>query len=285
MGSVPAARRRPVPVAEEWRHLRRRLLDCYRADPRYRNIIAYDLRPRWQAARAETTRLLRQQFPDLTPEQVYFEDLEELLIEDWRGGHRCATPLVAYFSAVYFRAVATMGLFCAGAPAHWAGPLIHADVTGGEPPYVDRDIEKFVHHSTHVTDTIRLRLEVTPRRAKVATDWSRYDGCEISFGEESSSLDADPGTAFDHWAALGAQAHRQLDDQLAALRAFYEAWFEQRNVASLARRERDLPLLCRHLFHGTPVPDRADRERLRRLARRIGIDFPPRRTETGPISA
>ncbi len=277
MGSLPQDSRRHAVHPLEWLgRLRAGLVAHYRADTRFHHLALRHLRPLWRAARGAVMDCCHSD-----PQANRFpigEDRPERLGYRWlafwcqRG---LAPPTLAAYVAGMDDSLRVMGLVHEGQPAEWAATFVHQAVVG-QPwtrlLYTDDDFEPMSYS---------LRLYIYPHEARVwatvGNDW-QYKGP----GREAIFIPGEVGIAFDRWADLEVEAVAVLRAWFATVRRALEAEFPLRNEASLAQQESDLLPLYRHLFHHASIPDRADRERLRRLARLIEVDFPRRAQKHAP---
>jgi hypothetical protein len=85
------------------------------------------------------------------------------------------------------------------------------------------------------------------------------------------------GFAFDarHWAELERRATHAASRAVDAIRQEMERQTDhRRRPAALRRQFEDIEILFRWLFHRERPPDRATRQRMRRLCDRLGIAYP-----------
>lgn len=276
-------RRRLVCPEDEVDYLREELVWLYRDDRRYEHLIAHELGPIWEreGCQDRVHAYARQREEQdvsgagLSPEQldrlwavwrprVRWEDVEALAsaesnlrLHDYLGGVR--------------EAVARMGLYWQGEPALWALGYVHADAADmPEPGSLQPFSELPPRREPEVELDLRIKLDVTG-----AYIWGRVDGEHVPLScKGDERLIHEPPAVFDNRAALEDIAGTVLRDLIALGWARYERHFPQRNQASLLQRKDDLQLLYRHLFYGDPIPDKLDRDRLRKLAQQIGVNFP-----------
>ncbi len=286
-------RRRLVPLELNQHYLRERLFALYRHDPRYLNIIAQDLRPAWlpvyrqiQSRQEEAAEVLskatgmpleveRDWVRRGTNLELEHLDRElewlEARPEEWQ-------ELDAYRTSLYERGVAALGLFHGGRPAGWAASYVHSDVASDLNLPVLSEPNPLTMHETF---GLNLRMDLHPLsgsvRARTADGEAGTDLADQPLPDifDRRTIAADAGRVFDRWEELKAEVLKFVDTWLADVRANYEEVFPAwRNEASLRQQDDDLPCLYRALFHRDPIPDKLDRERLRKLAQVIGVDFP-----------
>lgn len=287
MGSVANGNRRRLVPAELNRHyLRKRLFALYRHDPRYLNIIAQDLRPAWRAVwqriqndqEEAATALSNATGIALSDERVWVDNNTDLELErlEWR---REEWPeLDAYLTLAHEQGVAACGLFQKGQPAPWAASYVHADVAGTPNLPIGSEMNPLTMHETLGLD---LRVRLHPLSGSVGASTlgknpeSTFNNQALPVPFDWRFIAADAGRIFDRSEELKAEVLRLVDNWLSQVRAAHEENFPAwRNEASLQQQEDDLPRLYRALFHQEPIMDKLDRDRLRKLAQVIGVDFP-----------
>ncbi len=253
----PAKGRIPLPPDLEREILRRGLIALYRADRRYKLVVAQDLRSLWIPLKHAHSRYTRfSDLCELAEEQVWHE-------ED--GGSPHDPALAAYVQKIQRTVSKTMGLMFNDEPAIWVGGFVHADTSG--------HIEPFESYSAWY-DRATVHLSVSRMNAVIRTVVPDDSGDEDLI--EEREIDAISYLSFDEWAELRQAAHAALDRQVDRLRErFKERHGAFRNVQSLQRQQKDLRTLFACLYHRwKPHTDDNTRERLRVLALKIGIDPP-----------
>lgn len=248
------------------------------------------------------------------PAPLYFVYLEEA-----RDQH---PAIRQYVEMVYARGVARLGLLSNGQPARWAAAFVHASVSS--PPYAIPEAgaaywtHPYDYPDDPETDPDDKLIANNSNQDKVAharIDLSLDQFGAIAVMSEAPFLEAThqilpardllgghtliPVGQQSHVGIFPARKGYGLDDEtITALEQFVleelRRWVAEvrstradrmRNQRSLTEWRKALVPLYRHLFHAAPVPDRADRERLRRLAALIGIDFPRAAQKQAPESA
>lgn len=183
-------------------------------------------------------------------------------------------PLAERYLTILDTSTVRLGLCHAHRPAAWAVQALHERTAGRpvgldlSPPYFDLGYSPDVEHRCRVT------IEID--------DWGRFSShLEDAEGQASvASIETFLYSLFlgapqpEDWEASKAEILRSLAHQLDAWHEHKLSGCQWRNRRALERQHADLDALFRHLCHGAPVVDPAERERLRRLARRIGLDFP-----------
>jgi hypothetical protein len=87
--------------------------------------------------------------------------------------------------------------------------------------------------------------------------------------------DEDKSGRWDNWERLRESSHAALDACLKRMQAEYERRNPKKvNVSADRRLSEDIKLLAAHLVEKRPIPDGAQRERLRRLSVLLRLDFP-----------
>jgi hypothetical protein len=182
-------------------------------------------------------------------------------------------------------ALANLGLLYHGRPAWWAEPCVHADVTGHpveDYAAVEKDWPlRGALAQPHGSFDLMLSVDTIKGRVGSAAVLAGADDLEEI---DSLTLDDLPGLdSPDHdLAEIRAIVHAQVDQHLDAWLAHLESGLRARNAKSLARRFEEVGLLCRHLLGDRPVPPGGERERLRRLAAQIEVDFPRSAQKANP---
>lgn len=297
-GSLVQRKRRPVPPLAERRYFRRLLIDLYRNDRRYRNIIECEIRPRWQQvvrscdvqAIAEAAEAhYREQYPPLLlgpdAEQSTWTPPAQLLFTYFEQAADQSPPIHAYVEAVYRRGVALLGLLHQGQPARWPAGFVHASVSC-DPYPVHPDY--FLHPYQYLDDPpvdpddyetnfgeIRTKLDliISPERA-IASLYSNSPELQHPGSVIYPAFDC---SAFDSWEEFEHECVRLLREWLTQVRGCHQARYPHRNEASIEQQRQDLPALFRHLMHGKRIPDKNQRDRVRDLAQMLGVDFDPRK--------
>lgn len=276
MTSTGESARRAVPEAEQRTTLRLRLMDRYRAEPRYRARLRQDLVPLWRGTAAAPG------WPDDFPiEDASFMDvvrelevLEERIPEPAAAGHarRYVRDMV--------RTVArTMGLVDEGRPATWALQVVHDDVAGRA-----RRSRLLAISPRDDDEVLSLSLDLTPNYVGVRYFPAARDAAALPDQEfDLSTLGVGYGP--DHWAALEHTACGVIHIAIGVMREDVERRHPLRNPTHIARWEADLDLLHRALFHGDRPLLPAESARLRRLAKILGIDPPARDRAQRPLPA
>ncbi len=252
------ARREFQHVAAEQQTLRTLLIEQYRQDRRYRNIIVRDLEPLWKHVlkipRGDPTYALPQ-----------------------------AHPVFGELSAAVDKALTKMRLTWCGWPAGWAAPFVLADVRNVHPPEPNPPFVKQAEvrapdpgsSATYPIDGATLSIEVTPAGARL-----RLSSPALGAEGVTRRLAASRELGFDEWDALPRLAAEAVQEWSPAQRTAWQAREDYRlrnaTVDGVPRDERDRQdahALFRFLFY-KERPPRALRERLRRLCRCIALDLP-----------
>lgn len=263
MQSIPERRPRRVVSDEEasgalWDDLWARL----RADRRYQAIVRQDLAPRWRRVlQAEGWR--ENPLPDV-------EDILDHYVAFYGDDNEPDHPTRHYVVALLACVFDSLRLTERGYWSIRAAGEVHDDVTGrtemrtrwlGSPRAADDDrlTLSLTVSANHV------RFEITGRDS----DGTLFFSAQDDFGFSRLGLGYDP----EHWRVLEHTGCGIVQDAVARIRHRIEATHPALNAAHIDRWPEDLDLLVRCLFHREPLPDKAARERLRRLCARLGLDF------------
>lgn len=248
---------------EEARHkLREGLIQRFRDDGRYKNIIRQDLAPRWKAALATG---MWTGAPPLT-----FDDVLDCLDAYPVTGGASALAPQRYVQLLTKTVGHTMGLTSHGLPATWALRRVHDDVIGRP----RRSL--YLSTSPRITDDdLSLSLDMTPNAIA-----SRFFGGMDAAETRTQDFDFSRigvGYGSEHWLALGQTASLVIEQAILLMRRIINQRYPARNSAAIDGWERDLDLLLGVLFHHERPVSRALEVRLRRLCDRLEIEYPLRR--------
>lgn len=243
-----------IPTQRERAWSRNVLMAEYAARPRFQAIVAQDLRPLWRSMEGAARTIM---------------SLDDCANLERRGGDKGYLAKLRRFVARSLR------LTHAGAPAHWACEYLHGCVRYGSGSVVYPD-----HYRP---DEASIRLAITPSRAivRLVREGEHYDDGGVIKRRETElarrTLYAETPLAFDDWRGLSEAAQELVEQWAGGVRAgWIGPGFEQRNAKTLDRHREDLRTLCHYLFADKRISYVAprDRLRLRRAARRAGIDLP-----------
>lgn len=251
----------------EQHELRCALIAEYRRWPFYVSHIAQSLQPRWKRLHR---RYKWDEHTDFWRVQSLAED-QSFAEEDGEGSRDA--ELSAYVEGLLKTVARHMGLLVGGDPAPWALSYVHLDATK---PF-GRD------------DSLSPALAVFPKWERIGlTFLVREWGARISLTHHDDTTDEmaelnSSGEVFQAWDDLRRLAHVVVDEELTRMQGEFERAYAAkegpytRRYQSALYNPEDIALL-RELLTATPNRrpklDRAKRERLRRCAKTIGIDFP-----------
>ena len=267
MTSSSDGARRAVSVGEARTTLRLRLMNRYRAEPRYQARVSQDLTPQWRRlveapGWPDDFPVRDASFMDIVRE---FEVLEERVPEPAAAGHgrRYVREMV--------RTVAqTMGLVDVARPATWALQEVHDDVAGR--PRRSRLLAPSVRGED---DALSLSLDLSPNYVGVWFYPSTADPTALPDQEyDLSKLGIGYGP--DHWVELERTACGVIREAVEVMREEMERRHPMRNPTYIDRWETDLDLLHRALSYGDRPLNPAEIARVRRLSKILGIDPPAR---------
>lgn len=254
--------RRTLAEEEARDKLRDGLIQRFRDDARYKNIIRQDLMPLWKATTASG---LWTGNPPLT-----IHDLLDRLHDYPLTGARSALVPQRYVQVLAKTVGRTMGLTSHGFPADWALRTVHDDVIGRPRR------GHLLTVSPRVTDDdLSLSLDMTPNA--IASRFFGGVGATETRNEDYDFSRFGVGYGTEHWAALGQTAYLVIDQAITQMRQLIDLRYPARNSAAIDGWERDLDALFGVLFHHERPTNRALTVRLRHLWERLEIDSPLRR--------
>lgn len=271
--SEPGADRRRMVVPEvERENWRWYLFELFCSRRRIDNLIVRDLRPLWHAAVPQN---------DLAQRARSFKRLGVP-----RRLAKSNPPLVYYVETVEKAVAETLRLRQDGRPARWGCIHLHARVephAGGgftaegkpagfvepdpsEPPPPLQPKER--PSAGFSAAMAELQMVINPAGARVTIVQPT--------GEPEVWVGAGDFMRFEEWEELRQVAHAAVDRQIEWFKRIFEEWYPtKRNPTTRARQKQDAEGLARHLVDRTPPPPHgAERDRLRRFASYIGVDFP-----------
>ena len=268
--------RRALSEEEARDRLRAGLIQRFRDDARYKNIVRQDLSPVWNAANATG---LWTGNPPLT-----FHDVLDRLHDLYEPDAQTTGSPERYVRMLARTVGHTMGLTSHGFPSDWALRSVHDDVIG-QP----RRSQLLTVSPRISDDDISISFDMTPNFIA-----ARFFGGQGA--AETRTLDYDLshygvgyGTA--HWAALGTTARLVIEQAISDMRDLIDRRYPARNSATVDGWERDLDALFALLFHNERPNVRSMDVRVRRLCKQLDIDSPLSRRSThlvpyrGPYAA
>jgi len=243
-------------------------MEEYRKWPNYASRIAQDLQPLWKHL---SRRYDWGQTTDFWQVQNLAED--QCFAEEGGEGLRDA-DLARYVAGLLDTVGRHMGLLEGGTAARWAMPFVQFDATK---PFGQAGPLSPPHTFFLRWEQIAVTLKVSDLNARISL--THHDGTT----DTVSVLDS-PDHTFHDWDDLRRQAHAVIDEELSRMQGEFDRAYAAREGPYVRRYQsalydpEDIALL-RVLLTATPnrrpEMDRARRERLRRFAKKIGIDFPP----------
>lgn len=264
--------RRALSEYEARDRLRTGLIQRFRDDARYKNIVRQDLSPLWNAATASG---LWTGNPPLT-----FHDVLDRLHDYHVPGAQSTLAPERYVRRLTRTVGHTMGLTSHRFPSDWALRSVHDDVIG-QP----RRGHLLMVSPRISDDDISLSLDMTPNFIS-----TRFFGGQGAV--ETRTLDYDlshygVGYGTEHWAALGKSAKLVIEQAISEIRDLIDRRYPARNSATIDGWERDLDVLFAVLFRNERPNVRAVDVRLRRLCEHLEIDSPlgRRSTHLAPYAA
>lgn len=273
-----------TPPSFEVDSLRRNLFALYRESSRFQGLIRQDLRPVWLKA-----------YDGPGGEQLLWALLESLSTldqrtADWRSWqsfwHHPAT-------VAYIRVLHTVGPLAlhfsdpkTGQTPYWLMPWIHSEIAT---PELQRnkidplDMDERLVQGLLPWQGLSVALSITAD--SVALDLDGADnilagpkpaGYRYGLDVKSRRCTPSHGVLYDeeHWRRLHEASVSLLKYGLDAMRTDMEHRYPRRRPSTILRNRKDLSPLFLWLYHGTRPMDRANRQRLRRLSRLLGIAPP-----------
>lgn len=273
-----------TPPSFEVDSLRWNLFALYRESSRFQGLIRQDLRPVWLRA-----------YHGPGGEQLLWALLEslstlDLRTADWRSWqsfwHHPAT--VAYIRVLHTVGPLTLHLSDpkTGQTPYWLMPWIHSEIA--TPELQRNDIDPLDMDEGLVQGLLPWQglsgvLSITAD--SVALDLDGADNILIGskpegfiYGLDVESRQCTPSLEVlydeEHWRRLEEASVSLLRRGLHAIRSDMEYRYPRRRPSTLLRNRKDLSPLFLWLYHGARPIDRANRQRLRRLSRLLGIAPP-----------
>jgi hypothetical protein len=270
--------------------LRWELLQRYAKNRRYQQIVAKQLRPRWEAIEGAREIPNADSFEYLAAQiegrLSHLRPVQPLLLEQ----------LTDYIGTVRQTVATELRLTWQGLAAEWAAEYIHMDVTD---PEALESPEAIFGYVADPRENLIIKLRVSPTEVRftplqlepaewyvdIFPDLRRQDDDEdqqvYRLGDVSVSLG--PNEA--EWKSLAQKAHDFLDEGIADLRDWWDRESRAHNPTKYGTESKYLDALVTYLFppyasSTPPVLGKNLEQRLRELARFIEIDFPaprPRR--------
>ncbi len=251
--------RRTLAEAEARDKLREGVIQRFRDDRRYQNIVRQDLSPRWKTTLATG---LWTGNPPLT-----IDDVLDRLDGDPVTGSPSTLALQRYVQVLTKTVGHTMGLTAHGLPPTWALRRVHDDVIGRP-----RRSSLLTTSPRLTDDDLSLSLDMTPNA--IASRFFGGVGATETRSQDYDFSRIGVGYGTEHWTALGQTAYLVIDQAITHMRQVIEHRYPARNSAAIDGWERDLDLLLGVLFHHERPASRALEVRLRRLCERLEIDSP-----------
>ncbi len=281
----------PPSFEVDW--LRGGLFELYREDVRFQALVRQDLRPVWLEA-----------YHGPGGDQLLWAILDSPSngnrhTTDWRDWqsfwHHPTT--VGYIRLM--RTVGPLRLHLSdqktGETPYWLVPWIHMEVAASE--FRRNDI-----HPLHTNERLvqglapwqglSILLSITADSVTLGLDGadniltgSKPEGFIYGLDVESRECKPSIGVLYDaeHWRRLEEASVDLLRHGLRAMRADLEYRYPRRRPSAVQRNREDLLPLFDWLFHRTRPIDRANRQRLRRLSRLLGL-APPEPSQQAYVS-
>jgi hypothetical protein len=260
----------PLPKEVEREFVRRELLRLFAESRRYKQIVAQDLRPLWNA--------LRRYDEVLAMRPAFGEIGDRADDQEWEEAEY-GTPrdqsLARYVGKLRSVVSDAMGLMWKGALCEWAADFVHVGIVGSAVPLFANFglpmMPAFAYPSPAEAATLEITVSHSHARLRTRTT------DESANSERVQEIDPANLFAFDEWEELRHTAHDMIDEQIDLMRiALTSTHGSYSNTARFRQQHDDVATLFAYLFSGIPLPttDRALRERLRALARLVEIDFP-----------
>ena len=270
-GSGDGGRRMIVPEVdrENWRWY---LFELFCSRPRIQNLIAVDLRPLWHAAVPQDDLLKRaRSFTHLgTPRRLATTD----------------PLLLRYVEAVQAAVDRTLRLRQDRRPARWGCIHLHARVEAMAGGGLTDQGKPAAWWPPIRTSRPRPSSRKKSRRRGSVPPWpncksrSTRRGGRVTIvqptGEPEAWVGAGDFMRFEEWEELRRAAYAAVDTQIEWMRRTFEDWYPTNAIRPRTTHGKDdAEALIQHLLDRAPTPaPGADRERLRRFAKYLGVDFP-----------
>lgn len=235
------------------------LIQLLRNERRYQNVVQQDLRSLWKKVG----------WASPTPGLPTWRDV----YDQFRP--RCDNHISTYVNGLR-QSVIRLGFITSRgreghlAAAGWVVGFVHADVTAHPDHGPLDDGGSTVYGEEYLTLTTR----VSPAIAQLEWQTLGRVGEEILREEGRQTLQAERFLGLNEWDDLKRKLHDITDAWVDEAAQHFRRTYPHRDSGVEKKRLNDIEQLFRHLYHHEPIPDRAERERLRRLAKLIGLDFP-----------